>query len=73
MDDILVKSIKLYFFFFAKSIHLLKAISYVLWLNVFLYSAKLCACKIYTLEHDCNIILIMHIELTCPSVTYAAI
>jgi len=37
------------------------------------YSAKLCESRIYTLKHHCNIILIMHIELTCPSVTYIAI
>jgi len=70
MDDILLKRMELYFF--GKSIYLLKAISYVLWLNVFLYSTKLCACTIHTLKHDCNII-IMHIELTCPSVTCVAI
>jgi len=46
MDDIFCKAWNC--IFFAKSIYLFKAISYVLWLNDLLYSAKLYDYNLYS-------------------------
>jgi hypothetical protein len=39
----------------------------------FIIFIKLCDSRIYTLKHDFSLILLIHTELTCPSVMYVAI